>query len=311
MDKNNYKEVNELIERSNTAFLNLVKQGRYTDILKNIGKFPDYSVANNVLILDQAPNSICVNPPYKWEALNCKLKESPTPIKHIKQYLKKENVDNIEKDGSVLVGDVENFSLTVGYLYDISQLENPPIQNDVYDKQEVSKYFDNIRHSFELLLRGWDVEYIDQDDKCLINEEDRQVTFKNGLTLDELLSSYVKCASKILLETRKNEGISEKQLPNIDEIEYLSTVYVINSRLGLDLPEHDFSELRNLPDKQINSIKYNLKKIRSVSKQILNSFENAIEYGAKNKKKENVITDESYKQSTKSKQSENEEEFVW
>jgi len=306
-NKNNYNQVNELIETSNKNIINFIKQGRTKDILKNISKFPDYSVANIALIMEQAPNAICLNPNYRWEELNCKLVENPVPIKHIKQYLKKENVDHIDKDGNVYVQDVENFSLTVGYLYDISQVQNAPSQESYYDKEEISKYFDNVRYSLENLTKGYKVEYAEQEEDFAIDDGNKKIIIKNGLSLDCNLSALIKGTTKILLTTRKQEGISQNQLENIDDVDYNACVYIVNKKLGLDLPECDFSELTTLSDKTLNLFKYNLRKDRSIAKQILTNCENAMEYAKRNQNKQRVNYEE--REQKVEKQKENSKEF--
>ena len=78
------------------------------------------------------------------------------------------------------------------------------------------------------------------------------------------------------------DGLKKENLENIDDVELYGTVYAVNSRLGLDLPECDFSSLENLSDEQLEDFKGNLQKIRSVSKQLIANVESNIEYTISN-----------------------------
>ena len=102
------------------------------------------------------------------------------------------------------------------------------------------------------------------------------------MTLDETINTLIKAVSIVALNSRHYDGLKKENLANIDDVELYGTIYAVNSRLGLDLPEYDFSALENLSDEQLEDFKGNLQKIRSVSKQLIANVESNIEYTIRN-----------------------------
>ena len=128
------------------------------------------------------------------------------------------------------------------------------------------------------------------------------------MTLDETIIALVKSVAKVVLNSRNYNGLKESEVANINEIELYGTIYAVNSRLGLDLPEYNFDDIQNWSDINIGLFKTNLQKIRSVSKQLISNVESSIEYAIRNLNREKSKENESEKsEETESKEEVKEE----
>ena len=143
----------------------------------------------------------------------------------------------------------------------------------------------------EKTARDYKFEFKDVDETSKIDRENNIVVVKDGMELNDVVTCLVKDVTTILLETRRPEGIKEEAKSNIKEIELNSAIYAIHSKLGLDLPEYDFSEIAKMSDDEMVQFRGNLNRVRSVTKQLLSNFERAIEKAVRNLEKQEEKTE--------------------
>ena len=127
------------------------------------------------------------------------------------------------------------------------------------------------------------------------------------MTLDETTNALIKSVSQIALKSRHFNGVKSDDIAEIDDIELYGTIYAVNSRLGLELPEYDFDNIQNWTDDNLALFKTNLQKIRSVSKQIIANVESSIEFAIRNLNREKTKQKETAENSTENKEEKIEE----
>lgn len=297
----------DLTSAASENYLKFIKEGQIKSILRNIGLFCDHTIDNDVLILLQNPNATCVKRLTEWNYYKRNVKKNEKAIKIISHHIYNKNLGFSEK-GKVYTDGVEKLAVEVGYLFDISQTEGKNFEYFNTNKETLAKFFDNTKKALEYTAKDYSFVYDDTTDNYAIDEENKVIHIKNGMTLDETIIALVKSVAKVVLNSRNYNGLKESEVANINEIELYGTIYAVNSRLGLDLPEYNFDDIQNWSDINIGLFKTNLQKIRSVSKQLISNVESSIEYAIRNLNREKSKENESEKsEETESKEEVKEE----
>ncbi len=293
----------DLTNAASENYLKFIKEGQIKSILRNIGLFCDHTIDNDVLILLQNPDATCVKRLTEWNYYKRNVKKNEKAIKIISHHIYNKNLGFSEK-GKVYTDGVEKLAVEVGYLFDISQTEGKNFEYLNTNKETLAKFFDNTKKALEYTAKDYSFVYDDTTDSYTIDEENKTIHVKNGMTLDETINVLVKSVAQVVLNSRNYNGLKESEIANINEIELYGTIYAVNSRLGLDLPEYNFDDIQNWSDNNIGLFKTNLQKIRSVSKQLISNVESSIEYAVRNLNREKSKE----KENEKSEQTESKEE---
>ncbi len=271
-----YTTLEELTEKANNEYLQYLKDNKLTDILRAIGLFPDQTITNDVLILSQNPNAICVKRMKEWNYYHRSVKKSEKAIKVISHHIDKSDRAYTDENGNVYTQGVEKLKTDVGYVFDISQTEGKEYEYLNSNKETIAKHFEAAKKALENTARGYTFVYQDQDENSKIDWQNKVVYIKDGLSIDDLINSLIKDVSQILLSTRRDEG-----LQNVSDFENNCVIYAVNSKLGLELPNLSF-DVNNLNETGMQELKGNLQKVRSVTKQLLSNFESTIEHSVRN-----------------------------
>lgn len=288
----------DLTSAANDNYLKFLKEGQVKSILKNIGLFADHTIDNDVLILLQNPNATCVKRLTEWNFYKRNIKKNEKAIKIISHHIYSNNLGGKEKDGKIYVDGIEKLKVEVGYVFDISQTEGKNYEYLNTNKENIAKYFDNIKNALEHTAKGYDFVYEDCAENYKIDKDNHKIIIKDGMTLGDTIDTLIRVVAEVALDARRSYGISMEKNNKIHDIEIAGTVYAVNSKLGLDLPEFNFDEIQTWTDEDLNLFKSNLQKIRSASKQIIANVENSVEYAVRNLAKEKSETKEEVKEET-------------
>ena len=135
-----------------------------------------------------------------------------------------------------------------------------------------------------------------------MDKENKVVYIKDGLSIDELINTLINQTTRVLIDSRRPEGITSKTVENIDDIEYNCALYAIKSKLGLNLPDFNDDAITKLSDEEKLEFKNNLQKVRSVSMQLLYNFETAIEIAIRGLDKQTQKVEEEVKAQEKTEE---------
>lgn len=295
MEDKNIKALEELEKTSDEKYIQMLKNNEITKILRAIGLFPDQTITNDILILSQKPDATCVKRMRDWNYYRRSVNKSEKSIKVISNYIEKFDQDYTEEDGKIFTKGITKLRTDIGYLFDISQTNGKEYNYLYSNKETVAQHFDAAKSALEKTAREYKFEFRDIDVVSIVDKDSKVITLKDGMELNEVVNRLIKEVTGILLETRQAEGLNAEAKPNIDEIELNSAIYAIHSKLGLDLPEYDFSEISKFSEEEMFKFRDNLNRVRSVSKQLLSNFERAIEKSVRNLEKEDEKVEEEVK----------------
>lgn len=304
-----YTTIEGLNRIASQKYFELLKDNKLNEIVANIGKFPDLALVNNVLVLDQMPEATKIYSKEEWEFKGRDLIESPKFINKISHCLYKLDQGNTDSKGTLYVRGIDKLSSRLGTVYDISQTIGKEMPQEI-DIELIAKYFDQTKQSLEHTAKNYKIVYDDIDKKSALDKDSKTITVQNGMSLNEVITELIDKVSTVLLDSRKQEGITSEQNKKIKDIEHDMAVYAIHARYNLDLPEVDFKEVANFSEEEMKSFKDNLQKVRSVVYQLTHNLENSIEFKMKGLDKKQEKTEQKqnsgYKSNTKSMQDENE-----
>lgn len=277
MEEKNYATVESLTKQSDELFVKYLGDGKLRDILVVMGKMPDYTITNDVLLMSQMPDIKLVKRLTDWNKDGRKVKEHQKSLKVISSCLKKYNQDFTDENGNIYAKGIDKLDLSVGHVFDISQTEGREYPYLNTNKETIASHFDAAKNSLERTAKGYKFEFVDQEPYAKMDKENKTIYIKDGLSIDEVVNTMVNQVTRVLVDSRRQEGLSEKKVENIDEIEYNCALYAIKSKLGLDLPDFNDEAICKLTDEEKLEFKNNLQKVRSITMQLLSNFETAIE----------------------------------
>lgn len=283
--------LDDITSAANENYLKFLKEGQIKSILRNIGLFADHTIDNDILILLQNPNATCVKRLTEWNFYKRNIKKNEKAIKIISHHIYTNNLGGKEKDGKIYVDGIEKLKVEVGYVFDISQTEGKNYEYLNTNKENIAKYFDSVKNSLEHTAKGYDFVYEDCEDNYKIDKDNNKIFIKDGMTLGDTIDTLIKVVAEVALDARRSYGISMDKNNKIRDIEIAATIYAVNSKIGLDLPEYNFDDIQTWSDEDLNLFKSNLQKVRSASKQIIANVENSVEYAIRNLAKEKEKTE--------------------
>lgn len=292
MEDKKFMTLEDLTALSQEKYMEILKQNQIKSLLRAIGLFPDQTITNDVLILSQNPDAICVKRMKEWNFYKRVVKKAEKAIKVVSHHIENFNQDFVDENGNNYSQEMPKLICDVGFVFDISQTEGKDFEYLNSNKETIASHFETVKKALESTAKEFTFEYRNQDSNSEVDWENKVVYVKDGLSVNEVINELIEDVAAILLTTRHEEG-----LENIGEFERNAVIYAVSSKLGLDLPEYDFS-VESLNDEGLNKLKGNLQKVRSVTKQMLSNVENSIERAIRNLDKKMQEQEEKLEQTT-------------
>ncbi len=272
-----YSTIEGLNKIAGQKYFELLKDNKLHEIVAAMGKFPDLALVNNVLVLDQMPEATKLYSKEEWEFKGRQLVDSPKYVNKISHCLYKLDQGNTDSKGTLYVQGTDKLSSRLSTVYDVSQTTGKDLPEPI-DIELISKYFDQTKQSLEHTAKGYKIVYDDIDKKSVIDKDNKTIAVKGDLSLGEVIKELIDKVSTVLIDARKQEGITTEQRKNIKDIEHDIAVYAIHTRYNLDLPEVDFKEVAKFNEEEMKAFKDNLQKVRSVVYQLTRNLENSIDF---------------------------------
>jgi len=304
--KNYYTTIADLENLSKEKYLEYLKQGKITDILDTMAKFPNITIDNDVLVMAQMPEATKIDMKEVWEKKGRNLVESPKYINTIGLCIYKNDLGYTDSKGTTYLNGADKLTTKINVLYDVSQTTGPELPADI-DKEKLAKHFDSVKNSLEHTARGFKIVYDTIPEKSKIDFDNKQIVIQNGIYLSEVMEELFDKVSTVLLNARKQVGLDDK---NIKKLMHNATVYTLRAKYDFDKPNYDFSEISKLNDDEMLKFKDNLQTIRSVVYQVSKNMENTIDIDIRKKERESQNTTENSEntaQKSYQKQQESEE----
>lgn len=285
-DNKKFISLDDLVKMGNENYLKMINEGKITDIFRAIGLFPNQTVTNDVLILTQMPTATCVKRMKEWNFYHRQVKKNEKALKVISHRVEKYDQDYTDENGALYTKGIEKLKTDVGFVFDMSQTEGQEFDYLNSNIETISAHFDDVKKSLERTAKEYEFKYEDIEVNSKIDRDNKIITIKDGMDIGDIVKTLISDVSKVLLESRRAEGLSSKQKENIEDIEHNVAIYAIHSKLGLDLPNYNFDEIKEYTPEDQLEFKNNLQKVRSVTNQLLANVESTIEWAIRGLNKE-------------------------
>lgn len=306
-EKKNYTTITDLENLAKEKYLEYLKQGKITDILDTMAKFPNITIDNDILVMAQMPEATKIDMKEIWEKKGHNLVESPKYINTIALFIYKNDLGYTDSRGTTYLNGADKLSTKINTLYDVPQTEGKELPADI-DKEKLAKYFDSVKTSLEHTARGYKIVYDTIPEKSKIDLDNKQIIVQNGIYLSEVMEELFDKVSTVLLDVRKQVGLEDKKYK---KIMHEATVYSLRSKYNFEKPNFDFSDIQKLNEEDMMKFKDNLQTVRSIVYQVSKNMENSIDFDIRKKEREsqnqNSTNNNNYTQKTYTKQQESEE----
>lgn len=290
MEKTQEGKIQEITDELEKGIKGLFESQKYSDYLKVMSKFYQYSFNNSILISMQKPDATMVAGYTSWKSnfhRNVVKGErgihilAPSPYK-IKKDIAKVDPDTnqpiIGSDGQPLKERIQvsipAYKITT--VFDVSQTEGKPLPEIATalsgDVKDFDKFYSAIRQTSPVPM---EVKNIDGSANGYYNLNDKTIVIKEGMSQSQTLKTAIHELSHAKLHDT-DTGIEKDNLPDrgTKEVEAESIAYTVCSHYGLDTSDYSFGYIAGWSsDKEMEELKKSMNTIRSTAADIINGID--------------------------------------
>jgi len=269
MAKDNIKEITEKLEQ---GVKDVFTSGRYTEYLKFMGKFTNYSFNNIMLILMQKPDASLVAGYKAWQTkFKRQVRKGEKGITILAPCSHKVVVGE-DDDGN----DIEKCwtSFRAVKVFDVSQTDGEELPTGFVDvlTGEVEHYDDLLEKLRGISPVNVDFEDIENGANGYFNSADKRIAVKRGMSQQQTIKTLVHEISHAMLHDK--DGGEEKEADrNTREVQAESVAYTVCSMLGLDTSDYSFGYVAGWSSgKDVKELTASMEVIRKTAKLIVDGL---------------------------------------
>ncbi len=286
-------KVKEVTDKLEQGIKDLFESKKYSNYLKVMSRFHNYSFNSSRLIAMQKPEATLVAGYTSWEKkFDRHVKKgqkgirilAPSPYK-IKRDVEKVDPNSkqivVSKDGTPVKERVEVIipAYRVTTVFDVSQTEGrelPNISSDLKNEvEEFSRFMEALEKVSPVpiekrLLEGSTHGYYHVDDK--------KIVIKEGMSQQQTLKTCIHEIAHAILHG-KDTGKENDSLPSrrTKEVEAESVAYTVCQHFGIDSSDYSFGYIAGWSSgKELEELKSSMNTIRNTASEIINSIENSL-----------------------------------
>ena len=274
------EDVTKILTRIEDGLVAFLKAGRYKDVLNSMSNLSHYSLNNQILLLLNNPKTTIVHGVRAWNLLGRRVIEGSKGMAILAPIIRKsENPDDESENGYKLLG------YKKAYVFDVSQTTGEPLPSFRFDQKTILQDKDILIRGLLRPLEplGFRLSYhtekelgIGVSGRCL--HQKKEIHLLEGLSDIETVSVLAHEAAHALAhqpEKRDFQGISPKEKRCIKEVEAESIACVVDTYLGLDTSQMNFSYILAWSEGEMKLFRHNLDTIRTYSQQLIDGIEAA------------------------------------
>lgn len=251
------EQMKEITERLEQGVQELFTSEQYTEYLKTMSQFHNYSFNNTLLIAMQKPEATLVAGYGSWQKkFNRQVKRgekgiriiAPVPIRQkeeIEKFDPETNEPILRPDGQPETEEVEQIipRFRVATVFDISQTDGDPLPG--LDTPELMGNVENFPVFMEAigLVSPAPIQYaeIEGEAKGYYNNVDKEIVIREGMSEKQTMKTAVhEVTHTICHDQELMEETGEKKNQMTREVEAESVAYTVCSYFGLDTSDYSF-----------------------------------------------------------------------
>ncbi len=284
---NSDEKLKEVTERLEQGISELFDSERYTDYLRVMSKFPQYSLRNTVLIAMQAPDASYVMGFDAWKdpAIGRHVKANEKGIRIIAPRKAKKQVEKIDpdtkkpvldKDGKPVMEEKEVVipKFRVVCVYDVAQTEGkelPTLADELTGNvAQYKDFFAAIEKSSPFAI-GFEALSGNRKGGCLYDE--RRIAINEGMSeLQNVKTAIHEIAHATLHDIDKDAP--ERPDRRTREVEAESIAYAVCQHYGLDTSDYSFGYIAGWSNgRELSELKGSLETIRSTAAKLIETID--------------------------------------
>ena len=251
------EQLKEITERLEQGVQELFTSERYTEYLKTMAKFHNYSFNNTLLIALQKPDATLVAGYQAWQKkFNRHVLRgekgiqiiSPAPIKEKEEVEKIDPETNepiLKENGQPETEIIEHIipRFKVATVFDISQTDGEPLpdlggEDLTGDVPDFDIFMEAIRNVSPVPIRLAEIE---GESHGYYHNVDKEIVIKDGMSESQTMKTAIHEVTHAMLHDREmlqEQGIEKDRLTK--EVEAESVAYTVCQHFGLDSSEYSF-----------------------------------------------------------------------
>ncbi len=270
-------DLDSITKQLDDSLVNFIKEGKYKEVLISIGNLSNYSLNNQLYILNQNPYARTTYGLKKWNSLGRSVKNGEKAIKIFAPIIKKYEEEDTEK--SKVVG------FRLESVFDITQTEGNELDVFKFDESKVIENKDKIIECLKNTISdyGFKVMYsneLGREVYGLCNHKENTIKILEGLSdLQEISTLIHECGHALAHHEARDDfkGLTKNEVREIKEVEAESIACIVCSYLGLDTKNFNFSYITAWSKGDISMFRKNLDKISNYASVLINGIKSEFE----------------------------------
>lgn len=287
------KDIDSIMKSLENGVADLFSSERYTEYLRTMAKFHNYSFNNTLLIALQRPDATMVTGYRNWQSMGRQVKKgekgitiiAPTPIKkkQMREVLDENRRPVLDEKGEPVFKEVEvklpRFkAITV---FDIAQTVGEPIELlEPEELREAVKDYDLFMKAItEISSVPIRFDEISGNAKGYYHTEKKEIVIKKEMSESRTIKTAIHESAHARLHDKALTGQSEVKKDRLTkEVEAESVAYCVCSSLGLDTSDYSFPYIAGWSsDKNIKELKMSMDTIRHTAGDMIDALSEKIQ----------------------------------
>lgn len=287
------KQMKEITERLEQGVKELFTSERYTEYLRTMAQFHNYSFNNKVLIAAQRPNATLVAGYQAWQKkFNRQVKRgekgiqiiAPAPVK---EYEEREKLDEngeiiLKPDGQPETETVEYVipRFRVATVFDYAQTYGEPLPGIDIDEltasvENYALFMEAIRQVSPVPIR---FDEIESDAKGFYSSTNKEIIIQNGMSESQTMKTAIHEVTHAKLHDRDiMAGLGEQKDQTTKEVEAESVAFTVCNALGLDTSDYSFPYIAGWSSgMELKELRSSMDTIRHTAAEFLDEMTEAI-----------------------------------
>jgi len=278
----------ELIEKLENGIQNLYSSENYTNYLKTMSKFHNYSINNSLLIALQNPSATCVAGFNSWKT-NFKrtvnkgekgikiLAPAPYKIKLEKQKIDPESKKPLtDKNGNPITETVEVTKpcFRVVHVFDVSQTSGEPLPTLA---NELKADVENFENFYNILKKvspfPVNEKNITSGANGYCDPANKEIAIRTGMSEAQTIKTCIHEIAHSILHANHEKMDKDK---NTKEVEAESVAFVVSNHFGIETSDYSFGYIAGWStDKELKELKSSLDTIQKTANKLITEIESA------------------------------------
>lgn len=270
----------EMLAQADEAFVEWMKNERYTDLMEVMPTLGKYSLRNQMLVMMQNPDATNVNKMNGWNYKRRHVIKDSKPIRIVAP--KFATQVSTDKDGNITEKTLDTVTgYEISFVYDIAQTDGEPVKEVFADEDTALEHYDVVKAALEGSVKGFAFkthELAEDESYGVLDTLNNTISLRADLSKQDALRTLVQqvATANVLMRGQYSKGLSASDMGNIRSVEASAITYAVCQRLNLGETTYAVPDFDGMSDKSISRFAENIGTIRSISQRIINAAEGAV-----------------------------------